>query len=662
MAQLYLSLRGNRRAFARCYEEVVEAMPSVQSWMHLGDAYAGIQEPDKAILAYEKARAMDPNNAELSVKIGRTLVTTHDYQRALRYYRDAVVAEPNQTSLRADLAGLYWRLGDIDKAVQVLREAPVLRRPPGQDELAAALERVQLTTLQAKIFKDAGRTQHAVDCLIQARVYQNGVVSKARNESPEVIAHEKAAAAGICLEIGDHYHALHDTERALHFFTEALKHDEANTTAMLNLARIYLQKGEADNCEMQCNALLRVQPACEEAIVMLADLMFRRGRYDDAAFHFLQLLEKQPDNYSAMVHYVQLLRRSGHLQEAPRVFENAEKAAAPGQRVDPGFSYARGMWHKYSGNTREALTHLNLSRLPRGNPWAQKSLYHMIDLYINPGGQFLWEDTELRAEVEENMRTAERLLVDVEDNEKRQLLQGYIYVATKNKDSVEKAVAIFQELNEARIAAADAAGSSDRIGTPTGGVGSSPSGAFEGGGEGSKSMGDAAAMDRAAERMYAPAVVGLAVAHQILRQSSKARTYLKRLTKPTFNEDEEDDYERGYLLLASIYIENGKYDLAQGLLNKAIASNKSCCRAWELLGLIYEKEQSYKDASDCYERAWTLMGEKDPGVGYKLAFNYLKAKRNVQAVDVCHKVLTAHPTYPKIRKEVLERARLALRP
>jgi hypothetical protein len=67
---------------------------------------------------------------------------------------------------------------------------------------------------------------------------------------------------------------------------------------------------------------------------------------------------------------------------------------------------------------------------------------------------------------------------------------------------------------------------------------------------------------------------------------SKARTYLKRLTKPTFNEDEEDDYERGYLLLASIYIENGKYDLAQGLLNKAIASNKSCCRAWELLGLI----------------------------------------------------------------------------
>ena len=30
-------------------------------------------------------------------------------------------------------------------------------------------------------------------------------------------------------------------------------------------------------------------------------------------------------------------------------------------------------------------------------------------------------------------------------------------------------------------------------------------------------------------------------------------------------------------------------------------------------------------------------------VGYKLAFNYLKAKRYVEAVDVCHKVIKAFP-------------------
>ena len=50
-----------------------------------------------------------------------------------------------------------------------------------------------------------------------------------------------------------------------------------------------------------------------------------------------------------------------------------------------------------------------------------------------------------------------------------------------------------------------------------------------------------------------------------------------------------------------------------------------------------------------------------PYIGYKLAFNYLKAKRHVDAIDVCHKVLQDNPTYPKIRKDILDKARQSLR-
>jgi tetratricopeptide repeat protein 21B len=34
----------------------------------------------------------------------------------------------------------------------------------------------------------------------------------------------------------------------------------------------------------------------------------------------------------------------------------------------------------------------------------------------------------------------------------------------------------------------------------------------------------------------------------------------------------------------------------------------------------------------------------------------------VDAIDVCHKVLQQFPDYPKIRKDVLEKARQALKP
>jgi len=154
----------------------------------------------------------------------------------------------------------------------------------------------------------------------------------------------------------------------------------------------------------------------------------------------------------------------------------------------------------------------------------------------------------------------------------------------------------------------------------------------------------------------------MATALQMMKQTPKARNHLKRVAKAQYNQEEADEFERGWLLLADIYISGGKFDLAQDLLKKALQANKSCGRAWEFMGLIYEKEQSYRDAADCYENAWRLVNESDPGIGYKLAFNYLKAKRYVNAIDVCQKVLTQHTNYPKIRKDILDKARSLLRP
>jgi tetratricopeptide repeat protein 21B len=147
----------------------------------------------------------------------------------------------------------------------------------------------------------------------------------------------------------------------------------------------------------------------------------------------------------------------------------------------------------------------------------------------------------------------------------------------------------------------------------------------------------------------------------IKKEVPKARNQLKRIAKMTYNSDEAEEFERSWLLLADIYIQAGKYDLAQELLKRCLSHNKSSSKAWELSGFIMEKEQSYRDASDHYEFAWKMENESNPTIGFRLAFNYLKAKRFVEAIDVCHKVLAKYPEYPKIRKEILDKARGSLR-
>merc|ERR1711964_938826 len=92
---------------------------------------------------------------------------------------------------------------------------------------------------------------------------------------------------------------------------------------------------------------------------------------------------------------------------------------------------------------------------------------------------------------------------------------------------------------------------------------------------------------------YVPALLAMSQGLIIQKQATKA-----------YNPDFMDDFERAWLLLAEIYIQSSKYDLASSLCHLAKDHNRSCGKAWEQLGLIFEREQAYKDAAMHYEKAW----------------------------------------------------------
>ena len=89
--------------------------------------------------------------------------------------------------------------------------------------------------------------------------------------------------------------------------------------------------------------------------------------------------------------------------------------------------------------------------------------------------------------------------------------------------------------------------------------------------------------------------------------------------------------------------------------------NKSIVKAEEYMGLIKEKERMYVDAADHYEKAWSMSNKKNGGVGYRLAFNYIKANRFVDAIDVGKEILKVYPDFPKVQKDIIDLARSKLK-
>lgn len=66
----------------------------------------------------------------------------------------------------------------------------------------------------------------------------------------------------------------------------------------------------------------------------------------------------------------------------------------------------------------------------------------------------------------------------------------------------------------------------------------------------------------------------MATAYMILKQTPRARNQLKRIAKMNWSVVDADEFEKSWLLLADIYIQSGKYDMAGDLLKRCLRHNK----------------------------------------------------------------------------------------
>ena len=147
----------------------------------------------------------------------------------------------------------------------------------------------------------------------------------------------------------------------------------------------------------------------------------------------------------------------------------------------------------------------------------------------------------------------------------------------------------------------------------------------------------------------------------IQKKSSDARNHLKTVIQNDYQLQYADYFEQAWILMADYFISVNKYDLAESELKKCLKYNKSTVKAEELMGLIKEKEKAYVDAADHYAKAWKMSNKKSGGVGFRLAFNYLKAERYVDAIDVGKDILKVHPNLPKVQTDIIDKARSVIR-
>ena len=445
MANIYLHHRKDKKMFAQCYREVVEKSPSPQSYLLLGDAYMSITEPERALEIYEQALKRNPRDSLLAAKMGEALQRTHQYGKALNYYKEAVKDEDNN-SLRYDMAELQMRLKTFDRAEKTIQQALQLEQDNNQSDLNSLMLQAKFQTLLARVQEKSNNLEASIQTLGEAKQLRSRILKRVQVEQPDAVLEQRQLAARVCHQMAEHSVLQRNYEAAIQFYKEALQFHSEDDDALVSLARLYLMTDDLDQCQYSCMTLLRNDKDNEEATVMMADLAFRKNDYESAMFHFQQLLTSKPDYWVALARLVEVMRRTGHLEDVNTYLQKSEEHAGTRAALEPGLNFCKGMFEWYSGNPNNALKLFNKAR--RDNEWGQRSIYNMIEICLNPDNQTLGGevfesvDSDVHAESRDSqemaLRTADKLLKELKPKGGQQqlsyqLLQGMLQLATKNK-------------------------------------------------------------------------------------------------------------------------------------------------------------------------------------------------------------------------------------
>ncbi|CAH2991716.1 unnamed protein product [Chilo suppressalis] len=613
MAHIYLKEKNDRAMFTACFKEIVNSHPMADAHTMMGDAYMSIHEPVQAVESYEAALKGNPKDIQLIKKLGNALVKMHEYDRATQHYENAV-KQLKDDDIMFEYLELLIKLKHYDKVDSTISyELNQLYNK--EKDINSLKRRVRYLLIQAKCREMKNPTAGNTNLILaEARDIQTAIVKRIEIDARGDLQEEKQKLSTVLCALAK-VKSFREPAVATNLYSEALIHLPKDPSTLLALAKLYAHINYSEKCEQTCAVLLNADPNNESAAVMMADLAFRKVDLETAQRHLTQILSVKPTSWEALAQLIEVQWRRGKLLETEQPLETAKLALE--DQEDPGYYYCVGLSSLYSGKANAALRQLNHAR--RSPSFGQSAARKMVLLCLSHHAPDSLAETFANANEESDtrmlaLRTAEKLLVEVTPAE-RKSLQALLQLATKLKQQAER---VLQDL-----------------------------------------------LPLATEETYQDdpyLILAIANAYNIIKQPTRAKNVLKRtISSIPWSPENAEGLERCWLEVAESQVSSGRTEAARELLAKILHHNNSCAAAYQYLGYLSEKEQNYKSAAQNYDSAWQHGGKTDLAVGYKLAHSYLKLKKYPECIVVSRHILKVHPDYPKIKKEILEKAKTNLR-
>ncbi len=324
----------------------------------------------------EKALAQSPEDAYLNHQLAEVYLRLGDFDRAEQLGKKSVEKEANNLDYRANLAGIYAGLKRFDEAKEqyrkILKLNPKNKRAPLflgilEAEQGNFDEGVKILTKSIDANQDSYMAY-----FYRAKIYlENNDVKNAKKDLNQCL-NLKASFVEAGTALGLLHERLGEVDEAIVVYNKI----QGSGRFKKRLAQLYLQKNEFEKALDELVEYEKVESDDYTARVKIALIYFELKKYDEAKGRFEAILKEQPQAdvrfYLAAIYEEQ---------------KNLEKALAEFKRVSDGSSFFKdsmlhvGFIYRETNRLKEGIDFAN--KLVKKNPAIPEFYDLQASLYEN---------------------------------------------------------------------------------------------------------------------------------------------------------------------------------------------------------------------------------------------------------------------------------------
>jgi len=346
-----LFLKNDHAASAVQFEKALAIEPD-NAFVHcrLAHALGQLKRGDEALQHYQEALRLDPDLQEAHLQLAALLVELGRPAEALPHALEALKIAPNSSAELSALGHTFRANGRLDDAAVAFREA--IRLDPARPEPCADLAELVCDRPDASL-------EQRREALLLARK------ARERKNTPTADALVARAEAALVAAGGDPLAGpapapSADPAALLARLQQNVERAPEDAEAHYKLAQALVQARRAPEALEHYEAVVRLAPERQDAHINLAALLVEQGRQQEALEHSLKALEILPNSAEEQFNVAQALRALGRFDEAMAGFLEASRMAP--ELAEPYAAYAKTVCMKPAATDDERREALRLAQ------------------------------------------------------------------------------------------------------------------------------------------------------------------------------------------------------------------------------------------------------------------------------------------------------------